>query len=97
MLSVRILDAERSRAKYTNQLRLEFENDDLRSQLNQANVELSQGTKAARQLRIHLHDASKEVDRLQTIIKAPSHTFDGSHVCFSIIRVLQDPMKSVFL
>lgn len=72
MLSVQLMDAERSRAKSVEQLYVEFENDDLRWQLNQANDELAQAAKTAREARVQLYDTCKEVDRLQAISKTSS-------------------------
>lgn len=78
--SMQLLDAERSRAKHVEQLYLEFENHDLRSQLDRASDELIQTTKAAHEARVLLHGACKEVDHLQSIKQSSSHTSDGLHV-----------------
>lgn len=78
--SMRLLDAERNRAKHVEQLYLEFENHDLRSQLDRASDELIRTTEAAHEARVLLHGACKEVDRLQSIKQSSSHTSDGLHV-----------------
>lgn len=96
LLSTQLLDAERSRAKSLDQLYLEFENDDLRSQLDRANDELTQATKATHEARALLRDACEEVDRLQSVTQTPSHTSDSLHVG-NLILEAPGPCEGVFL
>jgi len=62
------------------QLLLQFENDTLRSELDQVNGQLAIVMQAESDNRLQLHGAWKEVDRLRSIIKASSHEIEGLHV-----------------
>ncbi|RMJ22448.1 hypothetical protein PHISP_06687 [Aspergillus sp. HF37] len=73
--SMQLLDAERSRAKHVEQLYLEFENHDLRSQLDRASDELIQTTKVA-------HEAASSCSIKQT----SSHTSDDLHKEIASLR-----------
>jgi len=75
-----LLDAERTRVKHMEQLLLQFENDTLRSELDQVNGRLATVMQAESDNCLQCHKAWKEVDRLRSIIKASSHEIEGLHV-----------------
>ncbi|BCR92330.1 uncharacterized protein ACHE_80230S [Aspergillus chevalieri] len=74
-----LLDAERTRVKHMEQLLLQFENDTLRSELDQVNGRLATVMQAESDNCLQCHEAWKEVDRLRSIIKASSHEIEGLH------------------
>ena len=78
--TAQLLDAERTRVKRMEQLLLQFENDTLRSELEQVNGQLAAAMQAESDNRLQLHEAWKEVDRLRSVIKASSHEIEGLHV-----------------
>lgn len=75
-LSMRLLNAEKARVQCIERLFLEFENSDLRSQLNQTRDELLDTAETEHNIRVYLHSACTEVDRLQ----ASSHATHDFHV-----------------
>lgn len=62
--SARLLDAEKDRVRRMNQLLLQFEGDNLRCQLDQANEQLLRLTETESETRLQLDEAYKEIDRL---------------------------------
>lgn len=73
---MRLLDAEKARVHCIERLFLEFENSELRSQLNQTRDEVLGTSETEHETRLYLHSACKEVDRLQ----ASSHASYELHV-----------------
>lgn len=80
LLSAHLLDAERNRIKCMEHLFLEFDNYDLRSQLNHVSDQLAKTIKSENDVRAQLHDTYKEVARVQGIVQASARTSDSLHV-----------------
>ena len=78
--TTQLLDAEKSRVKHNEQLLLQFENDALRSGLDQANEQLAKITKTESDARLQLHEIYKENDRLRNIAQLSSHESQGLRV-----------------
>ena len=78
--TTQLLDSERSRVKHIDQLLLQFENDTLRSGLDQANEQLAKVTKTEFDARLQLHEICKENDRLRNIAQLSSHESQGLRV-----------------
>lgn len=78
--TTQLLDAEKSRVKHIEQLLLQFENDALRSGLDQANEQLAKITKTESDARLQLHEIYKENDRLRNIAQLSSHESQGLRV-----------------
>lgn len=96
MLSAQILNAERDRIKCVERLFLEFDNCDLRSQLNHTINQLSQVSKAENDARAQLHDTYKEVERLQGIVQVSTRTSEDLHVGdSSIVKAPQYLMRTL--
>lgn len=78
--TTQLLDAERSRVKHMEQLLLQFENDTLRSDLDQANEQLAKVTKTELDACLQFHEICKENDRLRNIAQLSSHESQGLRV-----------------
>ena len=63
--SARLLEGERDRVRRMEHLLLEFENEALRSQLDEANEHLLRFTNADSEACVQLQEACREIDRLE--------------------------------
>lgn len=80
MHSAQLFNSERDRIRCVEHLFLEFDNCDLRAQLNHTSNQLAQASKAEKDVRAELLDTYKEVERLQGIIQVSARTSDDLHV-----------------
>src|SRR3569623_569197 len=70
--SARILDAEKDRVRRMEHLLLQFESEDLRSQLDQANTQLSDLTRIKSDTLAQLDKAYQDIDRLDRHVQSSS-------------------------
>ncbi|KAJ5627595.1 hypothetical protein N7528_005022 [Penicillium herquei] len=71
--SAHLLDVEKDRVKRMENLLLQFESDNLRSQLDQANQQLRGSTHAESDTLLQLNEASREIRRLDNQLKSSSN------------------------
>ncbi|KAJ5536806.1 hypothetical protein N7513_009992 [Penicillium frequentans] len=70
--SAHLLDVEKDRVRRMDQLLLQFESENLRSQLDQANAQLRGLTRAESDTLLQLDEACQEIDRLDRHVQASS-------------------------
>lgn len=68
--SAHLLDVEKDRVRRMDQLLLQFESENLRSQLDQANAQLRGLTRAESDTLLQLDEACQEIDRLDRHVQA---------------------------
>lgn len=79
--TIRMLDAEKNRVKHMEYLLLQFENDTLQSELDQASEKLVEAIQTGSDTHFQLLETRKEVDHLRGIIKSSSHEIESLRVC----------------
>ncbi|PYH99057.1 hypothetical protein BO71DRAFT_343492 [Aspergillus ellipticus CBS 707.79] len=72
-----LLDQERQRAHKMEQLLLQFENENLQSQLGQAKQELARTGRTESDVRTCLFEMTQDRDRLQTAVHVASHELEN--------------------
>ncbi|KAJ5647544.1 hypothetical protein N7490_003916 [Penicillium lividum] len=70
--SAHLLDVEKDRVRRMEQLLLQFESENLRSQLDQANMQLRGFTRTESDTLLQLDEACREIDRLDHHVQASS-------------------------
>lgn len=66
--------------KHMEQLLVQFENDTLRSELQQANDQLVKTNRIELDVRLQLHEVHREADHLRNIVQASSNEIEGLNV-----------------
>lgn len=75
-----LMAAERNRMKHMEQLLVQFENDTLRSELQQANDQLVKTNRIELDVRLQLHEVQREADHLRNIVQASSNEIEVLNV-----------------
>ncbi|PLB50506.1 hypothetical protein P170DRAFT_463691 [Aspergillus steynii IBT 23096] len=75
--TAQILETEGARIKRVEQLFLQFENENLRLQLDQINAKLSKALKAESDARFQFHAACDELDHLRSSSRISSNEIEG--------------------
>lgn len=78
--TMHFLEVDRGRIKDMQQLLLQFENENLQIQLDQANQELVKNRETESQLRLRLNHSQNEVDRLNNTLHVSSYEIDNLRV-----------------
>ncbi|KAE8132543.1 hypothetical protein BDV38DRAFT_209124 [Aspergillus pseudotamarii] len=74
--TAQLLNAEKNRLLRVEQLLLQFENENLRWQLNHVNQELTKTARAESEVRLQLQATYHELDQLQSAHRASSHEIE---------------------
>ncbi|KAJ5894430.1 hypothetical protein N7495_006121 [Penicillium taxi] len=74
--SARLVDAERDRMRRMENLLLQFESESLRSQLNQANMQLRGFTRTESETLLQLNEACQEIDHLNRQVQLSSNEIE---------------------
>lgn len=82
--TAQILGTEETRMKRVEQLFLLFDNEDLRLQLDKANLKLSKALKAESEVCFQLHVACDELNHLRSASFASSKEIKGLEVCIPL-------------
>ncbi|KAE8156456.1 hypothetical protein BDV40DRAFT_281113 [Aspergillus tamarii] len=76
MHTAQLLNAEKNRLLRVEQLLLQFENENLRWQLNHVNQELTKAARTESHIRLQLQATYHELDQLQSAHRASSHEIE---------------------
>lgn len=82
--SAHLLDVEKDRVRRMEHLLLQFESENLRSQLDQANAQLREITRAESDTLLQLDEACQEMDRLERQLQASSGEIEKLKVCANL-------------